>query len=170
MFICIVVVQDAAWEAELKPAESFVSARQTKKSAVRKMETDWRWAKNKYERLEAWKQDHLKQFPQTIMASPSSSTTMLITLTPACDASPCSTITTSSKSSAATEDITLDEIRPGRPLKSEKHPLALMGRARPRHRPSSSIGAACVVPCVLMLSTELFTPQEPDRRRRHSRM
>lgn len=105
------------------------------------------------------------------MASFSSSSTTLVTLTPA---APCSTITTSSESSAATEDLTLDEIRPGRPLKSEKHPLALMGRARAR--PSSntrSIGAACVVPCVLVLSTELFTPQEQScsrRRRRHSRM
>ena len=44
----------------------------------------------------------------------------------------------------------------GPPLKSEKHPLALLNIHRTR--PNSVTSAACAVPIVLMLGTELFTP------------
>lgn len=44
------------------------------------------------------------------------------------------------------------------PLKSEKHPLALFGKTRRRNK---SV-AAVIHPSLLVLATELFTPESED--------
>lgn len=59
---------------------------------------------------------------------------------------------------------TSNEEMSGQPLKSEKHPLALFSpnndNASRRNKRAKSVGEACVMPSLMILSAELFTPNE----------